>query len=293
MNGLTAFGGFIGHRIATNLLKKYVVDKFLPAPAPAAAGIGALDASALMALGTSVVTAGAELFLVNKVVKSRDVKVMAMAGIALSALQQLIVAGLRMVSMSGAADMLSGYDDSTASRISAMYGLRGTSIMPRYAPIGEYFSSGVGEYFSSGVSGLGQTPFQAAAGMGQYGPNPDIYQAAAGFGAHDNSYGHSHHVDPSSNLDRELSIMEAAAGVGNLPRYEASAGVGRLGEYFSSGVSGLGNVETVPSESTWIPGESGSAQLWAGVRPIDEPQSENEMLPAGILETSGGAGIFG
>jgi len=293
MNGLVAFGGFVGHRVATNLLKKYVVDKFLPAPAPAAAGIGALDASALMSLGTSVVVAGAELFLVNKVVKDREVKVMAMAGVALSTLQQLIVAGLRMVSMPTAADVLSGYDDSTASRISAMYGLRGTSIMPRYAPIGEYFSSGVngvGEYFSSGVQGLGGPPYQAAAGMGQYGPNPDIYQAAAGFGAHDNSYGHTNSIDPSSNLDRELSIAEAAAGVGALPRYEASAG---MGEYFASGMRGLGNVETVPSESTWIPGESGSAQLWAGVRPIDEPQGETEMLPAGILETSGGAGIFG
>jgi hypothetical protein len=87
----------------------------------------------------------------------------------------------------------------------------------------------------------------------------------------------SNHLDPSSNLDRELSIAEAAAGVGSTAM-EAAAG--------------LGNVHTVGASQTWIPGES-DASIWAGVRPVDRSQMATAMIPAGSLQSGGGQGIFG
>jgi len=170
------------------------------------------------------------------------------------------------------APMLSG--DSTAAKLSAMYGV-GASIEPMYAPI-----DGMGEYFESGVSGLGAN----------YTSNPDMFQAAAGYGeAFQAAAGYgSNHVDPMSNLENELTAVEAAAGVGVAP-YEASAG---YGEYFESGVSGFGAIDTVPKASTWIPGTT-DPQLWAGVRGVTEGQASTAMVPAGVLQTAGGAGILG
>jgi hypothetical protein len=56
--------------------------------------------------------------------------------------------------------------------------------------------------------------------------------------------------------------------------------------------AGMGAISTVPSGDTWIPGTTDGA-LWAGVRSITDDQGENQMQPAGVLETDGGQGIFG
>jgi hypothetical protein len=115
-------------------------------------------------------------------------------------------------------------------------------------------------------------------------------QAAAGYGADETA--NTNHIDPSSDLDRELTIAEAAAGIG-ATNYQAAAGMrGGMGEYFSSGVNGLGNVGIAPSSSTWIPGSS-YPQLWAGTRPIDNGQEATAQVPAGILQGGGGQGILG
>jgi len=168
----------------------------------------------------------------------------------------------------------------TAARLSAMYGFRGfgalpaASIQPMYAPaagLGQPIyqaAAGMGEYFESGVEGLGN-----------YTGNPEIMQAAAGFGQVPEIDGP--HIDPSSDLDRELSIAEAAAGVG---------------EYFESGVQGLGEFYgpkgTIGRSSTWIPGQS-DPSIWAGVRPVSRPQEATAMTTAGVLQSGGGAGILG
>jgi len=103
-----------------------------------------------------------------------------------------------------------------------------------------------------------------------------MMQAAAGYGAVEST--NSNHLDPSSNLDRELTIADAAAGVGSVGPIPAAAG--------------LGNISTVGASQPWIPGES-DPQIWAGVRPVDRSQESTAMIPAGSLQSGGGQGIFG
>lgn len=246
----------------------------------------------------SVAVAAVGIPLVLKTVDDVNVKQSLVAGMFVSALQGLIV-GLVKASAPAVAQFLSG--DDTAAKLSAMYGFRGfgggTSIMPRYAPIngmGEYFATpmgeymastpAMGEYFSTPVAGLGEYFESGVEGLGNYGSNPYAMQAAAGYGAAETA--NTNHIDPASNLDRELTIAEAAAGIGQV-NYQAAAGIPRY-----EAQAGFGNVETVPAASTWIPG-SADPQLWAGVRPVDRTQEETAEVTAGILAAPGGAGILG
>jgi len=303
--GGIALLGFVGHKVLTNLLVNNVMGKIFGAPAtvvqtspttaavvaPATSGLGLinLDPAYQKLIGAGLV-AGLGVFASAKLIKDPGTRNTVMTGIAVSFATSLLTAALMKFAPTHV-DMLAG--DGTAARLSAMYGLgAGTSLQPRYQSIGrgmgeyfssgvnglgEYFSSGVnglGEYFSSGVNGLGSLPaYEAAAG---YGANPDFAEAAAGMGAREAT--NTNHVDPHGDLDRELTIAEAAAGVGALPSYEAAAG--------------FGDVSTLPTSSTWIPGSS-NGQIWAGTRSISAPQSATEMVPAGILQTDGGQGVFG
>lgn len=289
--------GFAGQKIVTKLLSSLVLDKLFgaaatpaePATPPATSGLEMLQPYKGLIGGGLGAVAG--IFITNMVVKDVKTKLLITGGIAGGFLHTVLVTVLDKVAPQ-MAGYLSGYDDGTAARLSAMYGLgQGASIMPRYSPIGEYFSepmSGMGEYFTESLNGLGN-----------YGANPDFYQAAAGVGALPN--GNTNHLDPASDLDRELTIAEAAAGVGQIPQYEASAGMGRVqpyeasagvGEYFTESMSGLGAVTTVPGADTWIPGTT-YPQLWAGVRGVSQAQGAHALTPAGILQTDGGQGVFG
>jgi len=319
--GVIALGGLVAHKLVTNLVMTQLFSKIFTTPAtavvvttpaataslvtpaattptatstvvttPATAGLSgiALDASYQQILASFVVAA-AGVAITAKVVKDPGARNTVMTGIAVSFMHTCLIAGLAKFAPQYSG-MLSGAEDGTAARISAMYGMGGTSLQPRYAsigrPMGEYFSSGVnglgeyfssgvnglGEYFSSGVSGLGALPsYEANAG---YGANPDFMEAAAGMGAA--TAMSTNHIDPHGDLDRELTIAEAAAGVGAMEQAAA----------------GYGAISTVPSASTWIPG-SANGQLWAGTRSISNPQSATEMVPAGILQTDGGQGVFG
>ncbi len=301
IKGWAVTGGFItagvvGHKLFTGLLKNLLVSKKVDAGADAAtdeqvengsAGIGLLPDSMVKHadLIAGGLAAAVGIYATMKMVKKPETRKLIAGGMAASFIHTLIVSMLKKnADTAKYAASISGLGASATS-MSAMYGV-GSSIQPMYANIGtgeyfssgvgEYFSSGVGEYFSSGVNGLGNVPsYEASAGVGEYGGNPDMMQAAAGMGAIESS--NSHHIDPSSNLDRELSIAEAAAGVGSVPMQAAA---------------GLGNVSTVPSSQTWIPGES-DPQIWAGTRPVVEPQSEFAMVPAGTLTSGGDQGIFG
>jgi hypothetical protein len=300
--GGIALLGFVGHKVLTNVLVTNIMSKIFSTPAtavatpsgtavtPPTAGLSGISLAApyQQLLGAGLV-AGLGVFAAAKMIKDPGTRNTVMTGIAVSFTTSLLTAVLTKYAPTHAG-MLSG--DGTAARLSAMYGLgAGTSLQPRYSsigrPMGEYFSSGVnglgeyfssgvsglGEYFSSGVSGLGLPAYEAAAG---YGANPDFAEAAAGMGAREAT--NTNHVDPHGDLDRELTIAEAAAGVGALPSYEAAAG--------------FGDVSTLPSADTWIPGTS-NGQIWAGTRSISAPQSASEMVPAGILQTDGGQGVFG
>jgi len=286
--GTVAGIGFFAHKVSTALLNGLIIDKAVSATvqaaaessatAPAAAGLGAfspliggfIGGGATLALG---------IFLSGKFIESEDTRRLVTAGMVASYAQTLLVSLLEKVAPQ-AAPMLSGGE---ASRMSAMYGVDPSSILPRYAPIngmrgvGEYFAptNGLGEYFAP-TAGLGE--YFAQSGLGSYEGNPNIMQAAAGYGALN---GPTNHLDPSSDLERELSIAEAAAGVGNIDY--AAAGMGDI--YQAS--AGFGAISTVPSTDTNIP----SGQLWAGVRSVEA--GDNSESPAGILSTSGGSGIFG
>ena len=307
MLALVGFGGYAAHRFAANLASAFFAKLGTGAPppeqAPVVSGLGSAASAYSGALG-ALVAAGVGVPLTMKFVEDPNTKQALVSGMVISALQMVAVSVLRGVAP-GAADFLSG--DDTAAKLSAMYGYRGlgqggggTSIMPRYAPIGEYyaptslvrpmgeyFSTPMGEYFSTPMNGLGEYFDSGVQGLGNYGPNGDVYEAAAGYG--EVMTPNSNHIDPSSNLDHELSVAEAAAGVGQA--YQAAAGI----PYYEAqaGMRGLGDgVSDVPDVSTWIPGSS-YPEIWAGVRPVNRPQQATAETPAGILATPGGAGILG
>jgi hypothetical protein len=274
-------GGYFAHRLGANLISMALAK--MPSVAPYSGVVG------------SVLTAVAGIPLVLKVVDDVNVKQSLVTGMFVSAVQGVIV-GLLKASSPAVAEFLSG--DDTAAKLSAMYGFRGlgqgTSIMPRYAPIngmGEYFAAPMGEYFAPTrpmgeyfATPMGEYFESGVEGLGNYTGNPYAMQAAAGYGAAETA--NTNHVDPSSNLDHELTIAEAAAGVGQMP-YQAAAGIPRY-----EAQAGFGDVETVPSASTWIPG-SADPQIWAGVRAIDRSQEDTAETAAGVLATPGGAGILG
>lgn len=299
--------GVISHKFLTGFLKNILVAKAPTAEAlpsvdnqadgaAPASGLGFLPAGMVPYAGiiSGGLAAAAGVYLVTKTVKDQKTRQLVAGGMVASFLHTLIVDLLKKQAP-GFAQQVSGLgaSDANAVRLSAMYGVGGgASIEPMYANI-----NGVGEYFNSGVNGLGAIPsYEAQAGMGEYfssgvgeyfssgvnglgeyGANPDIMQAAAGYGAVDVGAG-TNHLDPSSNLDRELSIAEAAAGVGSMGPMQAAAG--------------LGNVHNVGASQTWIPGES-DPSIWAGVRPVDRSQAATAMVPAGTLQSGGGQGIFG
>jgi len=275
----------------TNVFANQVLARLLPAPAAPAATSG-FDLSGQSGLIASLIVGAGGSFLASKVIKNPETKKMVIGGIVVSTIQGVVMSLLRAF-MPSAANALSGPEDGRAARLSAMYGLgAGASIMPRYGVInglGEYFRepmNGLGEYFREPVNGLGEY-INATNGLGTYEPNSDLYQAAAGFGSHDYQ---GNHIDPSGDLDRQLTIAEAAAGVGAVSPFEAAAGIGPM--QAAAGMRGFGDIATTPSGDTWIPG-SVEPQLWAGARAISNGQSATEMTTAGILQAEGGQGIFG
>jgi hypothetical protein len=292
--GAILFGGFALHRILTNLVSDQVLARLMPAPAAPAATSG-FDLSGQRGLIASILVGAGGSFIASKVIKNPETKKLVIGGIVTSTIHGVIMSLLKAFAPSGA-DMLAGPEDGTAARLSAMYGMRGlgsgASIMPRYGVIngmGEYFRepmNGLGEYFATPMNGLGEyiAASSGTSGLGTYEANGDLYQAAAGFGAEDYQ---GNHIDPSGDLDRQLTIAEAAAGVGAVSPFEAAAGIGPM-----QAAAGFGAIDTVASGDTWIPG-SVNPQLWAGVKAVSNGQSATEMTPAGILQTDGGQGIFG
>lgn len=285
------FGGFALHRVLSNVIANQVLARILPAPAAPAATSG-FDLSGQKGLIASLLVGAGGSYLASKTIKNTETRKLVIGGMVASTIHGVVMSLLKAFMPAGA-DMLAGPEDGTAARLSAMYGMRGlgagASIMPRYGVIngmGEYFRepmNGLGEYFREPMNGVGEY-IAATNGLGAYEPNGDLYQAAAGFGSHDYN---GNHIDPSGNLDQQLSIAEAAAGVGALSPFEAAAGIGPM-----QAAAGFGAIDPVPSGDTWVPG-SVNPQLWAGVRSVNESQSATEMVPAGVLQTDGGQGIFG
>jgi hypothetical protein len=163
-----------------------------------------------------------------------------------------------------------------------------SSILPHYAPTGrpggmqqavamsggrgagEYFStSGVGEYFATGVQGIGQ--YEPA--------GPMVTQAAAGVGQDiDNG------IMPDQ-ADAALTLAEAQAGTGGM------RGTRGMGEFFSARPqNGEYQQYRVPTASTWVPGTT-DPELWSGTKSASDTVATSKV-PAGILESASGNGIF-
>jgi hypothetical protein len=308
--GLFGFLGFAGAKFAGNLIAKGIAKlaggsappAAIVAPAPAS-GFGSIDAMA-SPIG-ALIAGGIGIFATMKFVTDPQKREALLTGTVVSMLHSVAMAALGAISP-GAKAVLSG--DDTAVRLAAMYGMGGgTSIMPHYAQIngyGEYVAQsgygalpsyvaqagmrgGTGEYYP-GVQGMGEYFESGVEGLGNYVGNVELQQAAAGYGAGETM--NTNHIDPSSDLDRELTIAEAAAGIGG-GVYQAAAG---MGEYFAAnGMQGFGNVGVAPSADTWIPGTS-NPQLWAGTRPVTNDQEATAMVPAGVLSNGGGGqGVLG
>jgi len=294
LGGLVVLG-LAAEKALAKLMSDQVVDRLLGSPAAAQAGLGSLAPYRNVIGGVIAATAG--ILAANYLIKKPETKTYVIAGMAAGVLHTVLVTALERVGQPDAANYLSGYEDATAARLSAMYGYGATSIQPMYAPI----------------DGLGATPYEAAAGMGMgeyfesgleglanYTGNPELQQAAAGYGALPEYQGT--HINPTSDLDAQLSIAEAAAGVGVYPGLQqAAAGVGEyfenpnapmmgLGEFIAP--TGGGGVAPVPAASTWVPGTT-DPRIWAGTKAITRRQGATASTPGGVLSTSGGSGVFG
>lgn len=293
--GATVLAGFALHRVLSNMIAPRLLAMVAPKAAVPASTSG-FDQTNIYGMIANLGVAGLTGFAVHKLVKNDETKRLVIGGIVVSAAQSLIVSLLQKFAPGAAANALAG-PESSATRMAAMFGLGGSAnIMPNYTPIGEYFAAnGLGEYFGQPTNGLGEY-FAATNGLGTYEPNSDLMQAAAGMGSHDYQ---GNHIDPSGDLDRQLTIAEAAAGVGGgaLFPYSAAAGMGGSMQgnnlmQAAAGFGGFGAIDSLPSGDTWIPGTT-DGQIWAGTRAITNDQGVNQMDSAGVLETEGGQGIFG
>ncbi len=321
--------GFVGHKALTHVICAKMLLPMLEKKGTAAPN-GAPNGNAVQGLGQTngngtlkkllpllcggVVAAGG-IFVASKIT-SRKRTIELGAGMLTSFLHTALVTVLDMSDASRKAlPYVSGYDtQSTAAaigrfrrnRISGMRGLGqqgpSTSILPQYAPtgqpggiqqavamagrggrMGEYFqTSGVGEYFASGVQGIGQ--YEPA--------GPMVTQAAAGLGQQiDNG------ILPNQ-ADAALTLAEAQAGtgasmmgVGGGRGMGRTRGTGRLGEYYSARPdNGQWSQYRVPTSNTWVPGDT-NPELWAGTKPAQDALQTSE-IPAGVLESASGNGIF-
>jgi hypothetical protein len=290
-----AAGGFLLHRGLTNLLCIQVMDGMLLKPG----ADGTVNQTLVklkpydkLIFGSLVLAAGLPLSsMLGKAISKKDQNVTYSlgAGMVASLFQSAIVQLLGLSSSTAPyANYLSGYQQAAAG-----YAVRGhkESIMPEYAPLGEYFqANGLG--FTQAAAGFTQAAAgfqQAAAGMGEYFQANGMGEYFAPNGVQ--GVGHYEPAGPLArtgmgepeiddgirpeNAERMLMLAESAAGVG-------------MGEFFTASPQNGGYTEsTVPTDSQWIP----NGPLWAGTMTVDNSKTDT-TLPAGVLANVGGNGIL-
>lgn len=291
-SALFVTSGFVAHKALTYGLYDKLIMPQLQKSGAATTNQAVKTALPIVA---GALTAALGVFITSKVV-SRQRTVELGAGMFTSWLHTVVVKVLDMSDATRPAlPFVSGYDTaSTAAAIGRFRRRRGVrglgadparSILPQYTPAmgqrpggirqavalagrrgtGEYFqTSGLGEYFASGVQGVGQ--YEPA--------GPMVTQAAAGLGQQiDNG------IMPDQ-ADAALTLAESQAGLGKKP----------MGEYYSArpDQSGSGYSEyRVPTQSQWVP----NGPLWAGTELAQNKQATSD-IPAGVLESASGNGIF-
>jgi hypothetical protein len=274
--GLFVTGGFLTHKLLTNLVIEHGVNKLK---------IESLQTNATFQTWkkplVGVLTLAIGVPIAQKLLKRNSTEVA--AGMAASLFQSVIVTALSKKPAWQA--RLSGYSNSRAYALRGPMERHAFSIAPQYAAVrgyqqaaagfqqaaagykqaaagmGEYFSAnGVGEYFATnGLQGVGS--YEAAGQL--------ALQAAAGADEVDDG------IRPDSDIDGLLDLAEAAAGLRG------------TGEFYTAVKESGGRVvaKRVGEQSQWVP----AGPLWAGASFVDDTQDTSE-LPAGILSTSGGNG---
>lgn len=301
--GALVLGGFFAHKALTGVLAKALVNVL-----PVTDASGAPTALAVWQkpiAGLPVLAVG--LFGASKM-KNEKAKMSLGAGLVTSWLQSIVQSGLTAMNQPQVLAALEGYQNSSAYRLRGMGGMRRrrgmrglgvarntTSIMPQYAPVGqyrqaaagtgEYFSSnGMGEYFASnGVQGVGA--YEKAGPLALQPTNSRMGNLPIDDG-----------IRPDSDLEHIMDLAESAAGLGGGGYRQAAAGVGRyrqaaagVGEYYSAqaGADGSFSEFDIPQQSQWIP----NGPMWAGSMTADDRYTESE-LPAGVLQGPGGNGVL-
>jgi hypothetical protein len=295
--------GFLTHRLLTSLVVENLLPLLKSKPAETTAPEGfTMDVFEKPLVGVGMLAVGLPLTAVTLGRGGNGNRAAAVAvgsGMVASALSSLGVALLHAMDQPRIAAQFEGYNKSMA------YALRGrgysglgrygrgvgqlarrtSSIMPRYAPVGQFrqASAGMGSYYyKQAAAGTGEyfTPSPmgeyfvpgGVQGVGQYeAAGPLAMQAAAGFGQTVDDG-----IRPDTNLDRVMDLAESAAG------YRG------MGEYFTAARQNSGYVEErVPTQNQSVP----SGPLWAGTLGVRDTGAQSEMA-AGILAGPGGNGIL-
>ena len=291
--------GFLIHRLLTSLANDYLFAMLVaPKNGEQTSGQATLSAWGKPIMGGVVAVAG--YALAGAAFPKARVEIG--AGMVASFLQSIVVSVLMTANQPKIAAQFEGVSGIGNVRYpSRAYQLRGgrgrrgmrglgqgvTSLMPRYAPVGQFVqaAAGMGEYFTPNSVGEYFVPTEQLQGVGQYEPaGPLAMQAAAGMGQTIDDG-----IRPDADLDRVLTLAESAAGVGAARmRRRGRRGMRGVGEFYTATKSNSEWTDTtVPTQDQWIP----SGPLWAGTLGVRDTQGESE-LPAGVLAGPGGNGIL-
>ena len=306
--GLLLLGGFFSHKALTGVAVKMLTSadgaSFASMPNVGTDGKPTIIGQWQRPL-TGVAVGGLELWLLS-LPKTRSPERMTMAGgVVLSLLESVVKTFVTVMGQPQVLSYLEGYANSPAYALRGARtrrGMRGLgaarnagSIMPRYAPIGQFqqAAAGMGEYFKP-ASGVGEYfAGPGVQGVGHYEKAGTL--ALAPSRSHMGNLPVDDGIRPDANLDHVMDLAESAAGLGS-GYQQAAAGMGQfrqaaagMGEYWTAtpGADGGFSDSTVPTQSQWIP----SGPLWAGTSSGDAAYTESE-LPAGILQGPGGNGVL-
>ena len=281
--GAFVFGGFLVHRIATNLIVEKALATTLPDNQPFQDWKKPMVGLGVMLLGMPAA---------GMIAPKRGIELG--AGMAASFFQSLIVSALNAAGQPNLVSSVAGYGNSRAYALRGnrrrRRGVRGmerhaVSIMPRYTPVrgmGQYQQAAAGQ-FQQAAAGQFQ---QAAAGTGEYFTATGEYFTATGeYFAPQGMKGVGAY-EPAGEL-----AMQAAAGTNQVIR----DGLRPDGDIdyaldVAEAAAGLGDVATehrVGQQSQWIPNNP----LFAGERPVTHTQATSE-ISAGILQRPGGNGVL-
>lgn len=304
VSGMFVGVGFLSHKVITNLAADPIFDLFKKSNGEPAATQGTdfnLDHWKKPIVGAGVLAIG--IPLVGMVAKKRAVELG--AGMVASWLHSVIVSASlaskqeNFIKAVGDIPKRSDWSGRSwpypSSRAAALHGRRRrgmgaydhqVSIGPRYTPVrsmGQFQQAAAGQVYQAAAGQFQQaaageyfTPMNAT---GEYFAPSNLqgvgaYEAAGQLAMPRNNQVITDGIRPDANLDREMSSMEAAAGMS-----------GGVGSYYESGPGG--QVDNVPTRSQWIP----NGELWAGETKVDANQNTSE-LSAGILNVPGGNGIL-